>query len=98
MKIILFATLAICITTVASCQQTDLSTNEAVVRLYCDETGADPLEAVDWLCIERIKGHDNVIVVGSFEHDAGCFMEAIIVDGKMGHWDKMNSMALAAMG
>lgn len=82
----------------ASCQEPDLTTDEAVIEFYCHETGADPDEIEGWLCIDRVTDDGKVIVIGNFAYDAGCFIESIIVNGKMGEWQSMSGKALEQMG
>lgn len=83
---------------ISSCQTPDLSTDDAVLEFICNEKDISMEDARDWICIDRFYNHDNIIVIGSFAHDAGCFIESIIVNGTMGDWDTMTDKALAEMG
>lgn len=93
----ILTTLSILLTmAIGSLAQDDLSTDDAVIKLYCNETGTNPEDAADWLCIERTD-FENVIVLGTFASDAGCWVEQIIVDGELGDWKDMMGRALNAM-
>ncbi len=93
-----YAIVSLFVIALVGCAPSDLSTDENAMKFYCYETDMVYEEAKDWICVERVDQHEDIIIIGAFAHDRGCMLRSLIVNKEVGDWTEMIPAAVEEMG
>lgn len=81
-----------------NCGGHDFSTDEGVEKFCASHYDMELEDVKEWMCINRDYTYKNIIEIGQFAYDAGCFADMVIVDNRYGTYDEMTDEVLDVMG